>query len=96
VSRSHHAGVEKSTFTPLYDRLRARLIEMRKAAGMNQRQLAEKLGRERSFVARVEVGERRVDLVEFYWICRACGQDPEKAARGLMKEFGRSERPFKT
>ncbi len=84
--------MEKSTFTPLYDRLRAKLVEMRKAAGMNQRQLAEKLGRERSFIARVEVGERRVDLVEFFWICRVCGESPEKAARGLLREFARIDK----
>ncbi len=65
--------MEKSTFTPLYDLLRARLVEVRKSAGLTRRDLAARLGRERSFVARVEGGERRVDLVEFYWICRACG-----------------------
>lgn len=83
--------MEKSTFTPLYDAVRAKLVEMRRSAGLTQRQLADKLGRERSFVGRIEVGERRVDLVEFFWICRACGQDPERAGHELLKSFSRLE-----
>lgn len=79
----------KSIFTPEYDLLRARLVEMRTSAGLTQRQLAAKLGRERSFVARVEQGERRVDLVEFAWICRACGVSAEKITRDLLRGFRR-------
>ncbi len=85
--------MEKSTFSPLYDALRKRLVSMRKAAGLTQRQLAERLGRERSFVARVELGERRLDVVEFFWFCRACKQDASKSAQELMADV--SNRPIK-
>lgn len=54
---------------------------------MSQRALAAALGREHSFAGRIELGEWRVDIVEFYWICRACGQDPSKAAAELMTEL---------
>lgn len=81
----HLAGMEKSTFTPQYDGLRQRLRELREAAGLSQRDLAAALGREHSFVGRVEVGDRRVDLVEFCWIVEACGADPEKEARRLIR-----------
>lgn len=84
--------MEKSTFTPLYKTLRERLVSMRQAAGLSQRELADRLGRERSFVARVELGERRLDVVEFFWYCRACGRNAEKLARELMKEFAGSRR----
>ena len=83
-----HAWVEKSTFTHLYEALRAHLVEMRKAAGLTQRQLAEKLEREHSFVARIELAERRIDLVEFYWIALACGSDPLKETRDVVRKFG--------
>ncbi len=83
--------MEKSTFTPLYDLFRAELVAMRKSAKLTQRQLAEKLGREHSFVSRIELGERRLDVVEFYWVCRALGQDPAKVAQRLMKKFDRLE-----
>lgn len=84
--------MEKSTFTPLYSRLLAKLKDMRAAAGMNQRQLADKLGREHSFVGRIETGERRVDIVEFFWIAEACGQDPEAAMLELVRGF-KKKRP---
>lgn len=60
---------------------------MRKGAKLTQRQLAEKLGRERSFVSRIELGERRLDAVELYWVCRACGQNPQAFIRGVYKDF---------
>jgi len=81
--------MEKSTFSPLYVILRERLVSMRMARGLSQRELADRLGRERSFVARVELGERRLDVVEFYWYCKACGRDAARVAKGLMKEFSR-------
>ena len=43
----------------------ALLIEKREAAGLTQTELAAKLGEYQSFVARLESGQRRVDVVEF-------------------------------
>ena len=83
--------MEKSTFTPQYEALRVRLVEMRKAAGLTQRELAERLGRERSFVSRIELGERRLDVVEFFWVSRACGQEPATISAELMREFAHLE-----
>ena len=48
---------------------------MRNAAGMTQRDLAAKLERENSFVWRIEHGERRLDLIEFFWVCEALNYD---------------------
>jgi transcriptional regulator with XRE-family HTH domain len=45
--------MQKSTFSPQYDILKTKLVAMRKAAGLTQRQLAKKLNREHSFVSRV-------------------------------------------
>jgi transcriptional regulator with XRE-family HTH domain len=52
-----------------------------------QRQLCRRLGRERSFISKCELGERRIDIVEFYWICEACGANPESEAKKIMKAF---------
>jgi transcriptional regulator with XRE-family HTH domain len=64
-----------------------KLVALRKKAGLTQRQLAAKLGRERSLVGRLELGERRLDMVEFFWFCRACDADPIKESGGLMREL---------
>jgi len=91
-------AMEKSTHTPLYDAFRATLVKLRKDAGLSQRALAEKLGREHSFVARVEIGDRRLDVVEFIWVCNALGVDPATVFTQLLgasrstKRSGRGKR----
>jgi len=46
---------------------------MRQAAGLNQRELAERLGRSVLYVSRCERGERRVDVIELRALCAAIG-----------------------
>jgi transcriptional regulator with XRE-family HTH domain len=61
------------------------LIEKRQAAGMTQADLAARLGEYQSFVARLESGERRVDVIEFLELAEALGFDPAKAILALKK-----------
>ena len=84
--------MQKSTHTPLYDAFRARMVSLRKNAGMSQRDLAKRLDVPRSFVSRIELGERRLDLVEVYWLCNALGVCPMDIAIQCMKEFKRLEK----
>ena len=60
---------------------------MRQKAGLTQRELAAKLGREHSFVWRIESGERRLDVVEFFWVCQALGQDARRVYGELVAAF---------
>ena len=82
-----NADVNKTIYSRQSECLQTTLAALRTGAGLTQRQLAEKLGREHSLVGRLELGERRLDMVEFYQFCRACGVEPEKAARTLMRKF---------
>lgn len=41
------------------------------------REMGERIGRPHSFVQKVEVGERRLDVVEFIWYCEALGVQPQ-------------------
>lgn len=66
-----------------------KLVDIRKKAGLTQRVLAKKLNRAPSLVAHYELGERRIDMAEFYWICKACGASSHKEASSLMKAFDR-------
>lgn len=64
--------------------------ELRENAGLTQRDLAKAIGREHAMIARIELGERRVDLIEAYQIFQVLGVDPEKEAAALMRKFGRA------
>ncbi len=46
---------------------------------MTQRDVAEKLGKPHSFVHKSEIGERRLDVLEFIAFCRAIGREPAEA-----------------
>ena len=50
------------------------MIRARKTAGLTQHQLAKRLRRPQSFVAKYEGGERRIDVVEFVTIWREGGR----------------------
>ena len=45
----------------------------RKNAGCSQQHLAEKVGHPQSYIAKIENGERRVDVVEFLELIHAMG-----------------------
>ena len=49
------------------------LVDARNKSGLSQKELANKLKHHQSFVARVESGERRIDVVELIVLARAIG-----------------------
>lgn len=61
--------------SPQQDKLREVLIDARKNAKLTQAELAARLARPQSFVAKYELGERRIDVVEFVAVSRALGLD---------------------
>jgi transcriptional regulator with XRE-family HTH domain len=61
------------------------LIAKREEAGLTQTELANLLGEYQSFVARLESGQRRVDVVEFLDIARALNFSPTKAVTEISK-----------
>nr|WP_205934427.1 helix-turn-helix transcriptional regulator [Rhizobium leguminosarum] len=64
----------------------ALLVEKREASGLTQTELAYKLGEYQSFVARLESGQRRVDVIEFLELARILNFDPLDALGRLAKE----------
>ena len=65
----------KTIHTEAYQHLLVLLVEARKAAGLTQQELSEKLGRPQSYVSKFERGERRLDVVEFLGIAQYLGVD---------------------
>ncbi|BBO33457.1 helix-turn-helix domain-containing protein [Lacipirellula parvula] len=49
------------------------LRELRSKAGLRQIDMAKKLKRHQSFVSKLELGERRIDVLELREICKAIG-----------------------
>jgi transcriptional regulator with XRE-family HTH domain len=66
---------------------RTRLAEARKAAGLTQIDLAERLGEYQSFVSKVETGERGLSTVELLLILTALNVDPAEFVSGLAQEL---------
>lgn len=58
---------------PRYRELIGKLVSERKSQGLSQEALASRLGRHQQFVSRYEIGERRLDIVEFVDVARTLG-----------------------
>jgi transcriptional regulator with XRE-family HTH domain len=75
----------KTITSPTQKKLAAMLVELRKAAGLRQIDLASKLGVYQSWVTHLESGQRRVDVVELIELGRIMGFDPAEVVRKLSK-----------
>ncbi len=71
-------GSRKTIYSPEYEQIVALLREVREQAGLSQAELAERLQRPRTFVTKCELGERRIDLLEWLRFCRACKVEPSE------------------
>lgn len=61
------------------------LIEQREAAGLTQAELALRIGEYQSFVARLESGQRRVDVIELLELAEVIGFDPVALVESLRR-----------
>jgi transcriptional regulator with XRE-family HTH domain len=71
--------------TKRHQRLVEILLDARKQAGIRQAELARRVGKTQTFVARFEAGQRRIDTIELLALCRIIGLDPVKVVRKLLK-----------
>ena len=85
--------MKESIHSEEYKVVLLKLVAMRTEAGLTQRDLAKRLNREHSFVWRVETGRRRLDVVEFYWLCRALKKNAATVYRDLVKDLTDSQHP---
>lgn len=77
----------KSLRTADHFRLTTSLVAARDKAGLTQQQLADRLGKPQSFVAKYEGGERRLDVIEFIAIAHALGCDAARMIRELAAKY---------
>ena len=79
--------MSKSLYSERHKRLAAAIAEQRRYKGMTQADVAEAMSstRYQSFVAKIESGERRVDLVELLRLADIIGLDVEALIRQLRE-----------
>ena len=63
----------------------ASLLSARKAARLSQAELASRLKTSQTVIARIENGERRIDVIEFIDLARALRVDPKDILSHLMQ-----------
>lgn len=71
-----------------HEALIAFLVAKRNEVGITQTELASRLKVYQSLVARMESGERRVDVVEFIKLAHVLGFDPAAAITALVEIEG--------
>ncbi len=79
---------KKQIHTDRHRAFRALLVAERRAKGFTQTEIARRLGKPPSYVAKYELGERRLDVLEFLDLSEAIGFD----ASALLEKLGKTGR----
>ncbi len=61
------------------------LVAARRKSGLSQKAVADLIGKPPSFIAKIELGERRLDLVEYVAIARALDIKPEELMVAIVE-----------
>ena len=70
------------------------LVQERLTAGLTQRELAKRLGKPHSYVSKIEVSERRIDVMELIHYLRAMRRSPVrfvKLAAAIIERIENAE-----
>ena len=84
ICSQYVSSMEKTIHSARYKVFIERIRALRKKAGLTQREFAGALDVPRSTVARIEMGERRVDVVEYLQILEVLGVEPKAEFRKLV------------
>ena len=87
-----HIRFMSAAHDPLYIEFIAHLRNMRKGRNLSQQQLGEKLGKDQTFISKVETCERRIDAIEAARWCIALGVRLEEVLPSeISKQLQREE-----
>lgn len=77
----------KTIFGGGHPRLVEVLTEARQKSELTQAQLADRIGKDQTFISLIERGQRRVDVLEFVALARAMGADPKRLFSEVLKRL---------
>jgi transcriptional regulator with XRE-family HTH domain len=69
------------------------LVGARKQRGLTQRELADRVGMAPAQIAKIETGDRRLDVVEFIAIARAIGVDDRELFAAVSSQIAGNLKP---
>jgi len=73
----------KSIYREEYKGVIEWLVSKRLLAGITQEQLAQELHQHQSFISKYENCERRLDIIEFFEICKALNANPRELVESM-------------
>ncbi|MGP3591589.1 helix-turn-helix domain-containing protein [Vagococcus sp. WN89Y] len=76
-----------SIYSEQYQLLIKKLRQARRDQGLTQAAVAERLGKPQSFIAKVENGERKLDVIEFIHLAQLLSLDPAGVIKSMMNEM---------
>ena len=76
--------MKKTIHSEKSQKLQELLTQARIDAALTQQQLADKLDKPQSFVAKYEGGERRIDVIELIEVCNAMEVDALKLIKQIV------------
>jgi len=77
---------------PRYKVLIRALVDARKAAGLSQQELADRVGKPQSYIGKIETNERRLDALELFDLLEALSTSAGRFSGGIAPKLARSGR----
>lgn len=77
-------ALEKTLQSDRHKALIDTLVKQRKSVGMSQQELANAIDEYQSYIARLESGQRRLDVIEFIRMCSFLELDPISVIQDLL------------
>ena len=86
--------MQKTIYNPAYRRLVNELRRLRLERGLRQADVGHQLGVSRHWIAKIERGETRLDIVQLVRLCRLYGADTGRFVRELEQELSDEDGSF--
>jgi transcriptional regulator with XRE-family HTH domain len=83
----------RSVHHPHYQEFLTLLRATRKATGITQTEVAERLHNRQVFVSKIERGDRRLDVIDLFEYCEAAGIDVVAFIQRLKRRLARTPKP---